>query len=89
MSADGRYVVFDSEAGNLMPDDTNGARDIFVRDTVDGTTTLVSAGSAPNTRGAYYPAVSADGSLVVFTTDGALVADDTNARSDVYLHRLR
>ena len=66
-----------------MPDDVNGARDIFVRDTVDGTTTLVSSGSAPTTRGSYYPAISADGSLVVFSTDGALVNDDTNARSDV------
>jgi TolB protein len=89
MSADGRYVVFDSEARNLVTGDTNGARDIFVRDTVDGTTTLVSTGSAPNTRPSYDPAISADGSLVVFTTDGALVADDTNVRSDVYLHRLR
>ncbi len=89
MSADGRYVAFDSDAANLVPGDTNGARDIFVRDTVDGTTTLVSSGSVPNTRSADYPAISADGSLVAFTTDGALTAGDTNARSDVYLHRLR
>ena len=32
ISPDGRYVVFDSEASNLVPDDTNGARDVFVRD---------------------------------------------------------
>jgi Tol biopolymer transport system component len=89
MSADGRYVVFDSEARNLVPDDTNGLRDIFVRDTVDGTTTLVSTGTVTNTRPSYYPAVSDDGSVVVFITDGTLVADDTNLRSDVYLHRLR
>ncbi len=89
MSADGRYIVFDSEATNLVPGDTNQARDIFVRDTVDGTTTRVSVGSGQNTRGSYHPAISADGGLVVFTTDGALVADDTNARNDVYLHRLR
>jgi hypothetical protein len=89
MSADGRYVVFDSDARNLVPDDTNGLRDIFVRDTVDGTTTLVSTGSVTNTRPSYYPAVSDDGSVVVFITDGALVADDTNVRNDVYLHRLR
>ena len=90
LSADGRYVAFDSEATNLVPDDTNAARDIFVRDTVDGTTTLVSSGAdGPNTRSSYYPAISADGSVVVFLTDGALAPDDTNARNDVYLHRLR
>ncbi|MEU7903745.1 hypothetical protein [Actinoplanes sp. NPDC049118] len=89
MSADGRYIAFDSEATNFVAGDTNGVRDIFVRDTVDGTTTLVSAGGAPNTRPSYYPAISADGSVVVFTTDGALTVDDTNLRSDVYLHRLR
>ena len=89
MSADGRYVAFDSDATNLVPGDTNGMRDIFVRDTVDGTTTLVSAGDAPNTRNSFYPAISADGSVVVFTTDGALAVDDTNLRGDVYLHRLR
>jgi Tol biopolymer transport system component len=32
ISPDGRYVAFDSEASNLVPDDTNGARDVFVRD---------------------------------------------------------
>jgi len=87
MSADGRYVAFDSEATNLVPGDTNGVRDIFVRDTVNDTTTLVSTGEAPNTRPSYYPAISADGSIVVFTTDGALTADDTNLRNDVYLAR--
>ncbi len=89
LSADGRYIVFDSQATNLVPGDTNDARDIFVRDTVDGTTTRVSIGDGQNTRDSYFPAISADGGLVVFTTDGPLVADDTNARNDVYLHRLR
>ena len=87
MSTDGRYVAFDSEATNLVPGDTNGVRDIFVRDTVNGTTTLLSAGETPNTRPSYHPAISADGSVAVFTTDGALTANDTNRRNDVYLRR--
>jgi Tol biopolymer transport system component len=87
MSDDGRYVAFDSEATNLVAGDANGVRDIFVRDTVEGTTTLVSSGEAPNTRGSYYPAISGDGSVVVFTTDGALTPEDTNLRNDVYLAR--
>ncbi|MDP9815034.1 TolB family protein [Spirilliplanes yamanashiensis] len=89
MSADGRYVAFDSEARNLVADDANEARDIFVRDTVDGTTTRVSAGAVPSTRGSYFPAISADGGAVVFSTDGALVDGDTNNLSDIHLHRLR
>jgi extracellular elastinolytic metalloproteinase len=35
MSADGRYTAFSSSATNLVPDDTNGAIDIFVRDRGD------------------------------------------------------
>ena len=41
-STNGQFVVFQSDAGNLVPDDTNGVTDIFVRDLVAGTTTLVS-----------------------------------------------
>ena len=42
VSTNGRYVLFESAASNLMPGDTNGATDIFVRDLVSGTTVLVS-----------------------------------------------
>jgi Tol biopolymer transport system component len=45
ISSDGRYVVFDSDATDLVPTDTNGATDIFVRDRVAGTTTRVSVSS--------------------------------------------
>src|SRR4051794_21844366 len=38
ISADGRYVVFGSNATNLVPGDTNAAMDVFVRDVVAGTT---------------------------------------------------
>jgi Tol biopolymer transport system component len=44
VSADGRYVVFDSTASNLVPGDTNGTRDVFVRDLRRGITTRVSVG---------------------------------------------
>ena len=40
LSADGRYVVFWSDASNLVPGDTNGQRDIFVRDMGSATTTV-------------------------------------------------
>ena len=44
MSTDGRYVAFASDATNLVPDDTNGVRDIFVHDNQTGLTERVSVG---------------------------------------------
>src|SRR5262249_30596953 len=45
VSADGRFVVFDSSAANLVPRDGNGAEDVFVRDRLAGTTERVSLGA--------------------------------------------
>ena len=45
ISADGRFVAFYSEATNLVPGDTNGASDVFVRDRQTGTTRRVSVSS--------------------------------------------
>ena len=42
ISADGRFVAFDSAASDLVANDTNGTNDVFVRDLQLGTTTLVS-----------------------------------------------
>src|SRR5436190_2013155 len=42
VSADGRYVAFPSAASNLVPGDTNGRTDVFVRDRQTGTTSRVS-----------------------------------------------
>ena len=70
ISADGRYVAYASKAGNLIYNDTNSASDVFVRDLVLGTTTLVSAdtnGLAPTSGGAStHPVISADGRWVFF-----------------------
>jgi Tol biopolymer transport system component len=46
VSNDGRYVVFDSVATNLVPNDNNNADDVFVRDTKLGTTTRVDVSTA-------------------------------------------
>src|SRR4026208_1295472 len=46
ISADGRFAAFYSDASNLVSGDTNGARDVFVRDLQTGETTRVS-GSSP------------------------------------------
>src|SRR5260370_24962257 len=42
VTADGRYVTFESYASNLVPGDTNGQSDVFDLDTLNGSTTLIS-----------------------------------------------
>ncbi|MDP8958392.1 MAG: hypothetical protein M3N51_04135, partial [Actinomycetota bacterium] len=81
ISADGRYVAFWSIASNLVPGDTNGAGDVFVRDRVTGTTELVSVAKGTQGNGASYgPAISAGGRYVGFESDASnLVEGDTNA----------
>jgi len=89
MSADGRYVAFRSRATNLVASDTNGVADIFLRDTVNGTTTRVNvtSGGVEATVGSDSPAISPDGGHVAWVSaDTNLVAGDTNGVRDVFLH---
>jgi len=89
LSADGRFVAFRSEATNLVAGDTNAADDIFVHDRQTGTTTRVSVDSA-GTQGnsySYTPSISADGRYVAFLSNASnLVAGDTNASWDIFVH---
>jgi len=69
LSADGRWVAFDSYATNLVPQDANGyGSDVFVRDLVSETTTLASVDVTGMTQfdQAYNAAVSPDGDHVAF-----------------------
>ena len=88
-SADGRFVAFDSEATNLVPNDTNGVRDVFIRDRKKGTTERisVSSGGIQGDYGGSFPAISGDGRFVVFSSEATnLVAADTNGfASDVFI----
>ncbi|MFH9352941.1 TolB family protein [Kitasatospora sp. NPDC017646] len=91
MSADGRWVYFDSTAANLVPGDTNGAGDVFRRDLRTGRTERVSvAADGAQTAGASYdPYIDARGTTVVFTSeDGTLTPGDTNGAPDVFARRL-
>ena len=93
ISADGRFVAFVSDASNLVANDTNGSgRDVFVRDTIAGTTQLVSVNSAGMGSGSdqsYDPQISADGRFIVFTSGAYnLVANDTNQGIDVFVRDL-
>ena len=63
ISDDGRYIAFWTEASNVVPNDTNGLRDVFLRDTQTGTTYPVSVNSASTATGnseSQEPAISAD-----------------------------
>ncbi len=88
ISADGRFVAFYSEASNLVDGDTNGARDVFVHDRQDGTTTRISvdAGGAQGNSHSFAPSISGDGRLVAFYSDASnLVPGDGNSADDVFV----
>lgn len=91
ISPDGRWLVFQSSASTLVPGDTNGAKDIFVRDLLLGTTVCAS----PSATGGFAdgdsldPDLSDDGRFITFfsyATD--LVAGDTNEKPDIFVRDL-
>ena len=88
ISADGRYVAFRSRAPNLVPGDTNGFEDLFVRDRLTGATERVSVGPGgmQANHASWMPDVSADGRFVVFASLATnLVPGDTNGVQDVFV----
>jgi Tol biopolymer transport system component len=89
LSQDGRYVVFDSAASNLIDGDTNGALDVFIRDRVTGVTQRVSLNTSANQSGvsenSSSPSLSSDGRSVAFLTVAPFVNDDSNGLPDVYV----
>ncbi|MEG4072113.1 calcium-binding protein [Microcoleus sp. Pol14C2] len=93
ISADGRFVAFESDATNLVPGDTNNRKDIFVRDTLANTTTLVSVSSSGDRAigfdffpGSRAPSISPDGRFVAFSSDAInLVPGDTNYYEDIFM----
>jgi TolB protein len=90
-SADGRFVVFESPASNLVGGDTNGLWDCFLRDVVVGSTERVSISSAgvQGDQISFAPAISPDGRFVAFVSAATnLVPGDTNGVRDVFLRDL-
>jgi Tol biopolymer transport system component len=91
MSLDGRFTAFVSSAQNLVPGDTNGELDVFVRDRVAGTTGRVSVatGGGQGNGRSDLPSISRDGRYVAFFSEATnLVTGDTNGRSDVFVRDL-
>lgn len=88
ISADGNLVVFRSYASNLVSGDTNGERDIFLKNISTGITTRMSAdaGGVEGNAGSDKPVISADGSKVAFWSLASnLAAGDTNGTYDVFI----
>ena len=89
ISADGRYVAFQSLASTLVSGDINAACDIFVHDRDTGATTRLSVATdgTPGNDASLDPAIGADGRYVAFTSTATnLVAADTNATQDIFVH---
>lgn len=88
VSIDGRFVVFESTASNLVPGDTNGVSDIFYKDTLNGAITRISTDAAGNQLNgrSWAPKMTPDGHYVVFGSAAAnLVPGDTNTFEDIFI----
>jgi Tol biopolymer transport system component len=90
ISADGRMVAFTSDADNLVAGDGNFDTDIFVHDRQTHTTVRASVATDGTETGfelgSLNAALSADGQVVAFESEGALVAEDGGFPVDVYVH---
>ncbi len=88
LSADGRYVVFESYGSNLVPGDSNNASDVFVRDRLTGWVSRVSVDSSgvQSQGSSVAPAISDDGRYIAFqSSDGSLVPSDDNGGWDIFV----
>ena len=89
VSGNGRYVAFSSYANDLVPGDINNAQDVFVRDLLLGTTSLVSVNTSGTGSGngpSYTPLLSADGRYVLFRSKaGNLVSGSLTGGENLFL----
>lgn len=91
ISADGRRVVFDSDATTLAPGDTNQRTDVFLRDRLHGRTTLVSASSL-NVEGnndSITPRITPNGRFVTFQSFASNLVPKDGPREDLFVRDLR
>jgi Tol biopolymer transport system component len=90
ISADGRYVVFDSDAGNLVGGDANRRTDVFLRDRARETTSLVSENNAgfQGNNDSFAPAIAADGGHVAFESFATNLSSGGGPRENVFVRDL-
>lgn len=86
ISGDGRFVAFQSVATNLTDvSDDNGAADIFIADLVENRISRVTGlGGEHRSGDSFAPAISRDGTVVVFQSEAAFTPDDSNGLSDIF-----
>lgn len=88
VSGNGRYVVFESLANNLVVGDSNGFSDVFMKDMQTGVTTLISSDSLgiQGDGSTNSPSISFDGRYIVFSSESTnLVSGDVNGVRDIFL----
>lgn len=86
VSTDGNTVVYASQAGDIVPGDTNNREDIFVKNMLTGVTERVSVReNGAQSGGGSRPYMTPDGRYVLYNTYDAIVPEDTNGRNDVYM----
>lgn len=88
ISSDGRFVAFESSSTNLVAGDTNGFRDVFVRDRQLGTTTRISSNPSgkQGNQVSGFPSISGDGRFVAYQSDATnLVVGDTTIWPDIFV----
>jgi Tol biopolymer transport system component len=86
ISANGRYVVFDSEGSNLVLNDVNRSSDVFLRDTYRHTTILISENNAgyEGNNDSFAPTISADGTKVAFESFASNLAPGGGPQENVF-----
>ncbi len=90
ISQDGRYIIYNSVASNLVAGDTNNYQDIFIFDRETATTSIVSVSSAAQQGNLFAqtrPTISGDGRFVAFASNASnMVTGDTNNTTDAFVH---
>ncbi len=79
-SADGQFVVFDSAADNLVTNDTNGMRDVFLYDSINGTISAITHGDAASANAD----ISADGNIIVFESSATDLDGATGGQTEIF-----
>ncbi len=87
ISADGNRIVFESRSANLVPADSNGRSDVFLRDVTAQTTTRLNLGpgATQDTRGGYDPHISANGYRVAFYSGADLTGVSVDSTDQIYV----
>lgn len=89
ISENGQVIAFYSLATNLVDNDTNRAIDVFIHDTLSGSTERISVDSSGNqaNMASWQPRISTSGQFVVFSSTASnLVVGDTNSAQDIFLY---